>query len=241
MSNNTERDVDIKKKYNKNFKKTRKQQHVPEELSRDKLRKKIRDMKRLLRRDNLEANYRQELERSLKHYEMEFENKSKINSKINIEEKYSEKYKFVKFLEFKKAIKNFRHVKKQLNELEDTDAEKRLALEKQLEKSILDLNYIEHFPKDQKYISLFPKTKITNENIIKKRNSIRFRIKEAVKSGELVDVSIPRNRNVARKSLIKGVNASVKQNLLNRQNKGTVNIIIIYNFFFIKSLDIYVL
>jgi len=50
---------------------------------------------------------------------------------------------YIYIKEFKKAIKNFRHVKKQLNELEDTDAEKRLALEKQLEKSILDLNYIE--------------------------------------------------------------------------------------------------
>ena len=70
---------------------------------------------------------------------------------------------------------------------------------------------------------MFPKTKITNENIIKKRNAIRLNIKEAVKSGELLDVSIPRNRNVARKSLIKGVSASIEQTTSFHQNKGNIN------------------
>lgn len=50
----------------------------------------------------------------------------------------------VNLIEFKKANKNFRQIKKQLDNLgSDADSEKRLNLEKQLEKSILDLNYIE--------------------------------------------------------------------------------------------------
>jgi len=210
-----------KRNFKKNFKKPRKQKHVPEELSRDSLRKKIRDTKRLLRKDTLDANVRQELERSLKAYEIEFENKSKITAKINVEEKYSEKYKFVKFLEFKKANKNFTKTKNQLAKLNsDADPNKRQELEKQLEKYILDLNYIEHFPKDQKYISLYPKSVLKNENIIKKRDSIRSSIQQAVKSGELLDVSIPRNRNVARKSLIKSVNSIEQNTTSNKSKKG---------------------
>lgn len=47
-------------------------------------------------------------------------------------------------IEFKKANKNFIKTKNQLAKLEpDADPEKRETLEKQLEKFILDLNYIE--------------------------------------------------------------------------------------------------
>ncbi|ORX75506.1 hypothetical protein BCR32DRAFT_271862 [Anaeromyces robustus] len=218
---NLETKVNNKKNFNnRNFKRPRRQKHVPEELSRDSLRKKIRDTKRLLRKDTLDANVRQELERSLKAYEIEFENKSKITAKINVEEKYAEKYKFVKFLEFKKANKIWTKTKNQLENLDaNADPKKRESLEKQLQKYILDLNYIEHFPKDQKYISLYPKTKITNENIIKKRNDIRSSIQKAVKSGELLDVTIPRNRKMARKSLIKGVNATLEHNNIKTSKK----------------------
>jgi len=74
-----------------------------------------------------------------------------------------------------------------------------------------------HFPKDQKYISLYPKTELKNESIIKKRNNIRLSIQQAVKSGELLDISIPRNRNVARKSLIKSVNSKENNNSSNKR------------------------
>jgi len=52
-------------------------------------------------------------------------------------------FKFI-IIEFKKANKNFTKTKNQLAKLNsDADPNKRQELEKQLEKYILDLNYIE--------------------------------------------------------------------------------------------------
>jgi hypothetical protein len=69
-------------------------------------------------------------------------------------------------------------------------AEKTLEVEnnpenrKEVEKYTLDLYYAMHFPLTEKYIALYPKTPIENQEILEKRDKIRQRLREEILHGK---------------------------------------------------------
>jgi hypothetical protein len=69
-------------------------------------------------------------------------------------------------------------------------AEEKQQLEKHKEdltKAGDDMTYVMHFPAHLKYISLFPKTPMTNERILKMQSSIREDLMKKKSAGELKD------------------------------------------------------
>ncbi|KAJ3065324.1 hypothetical protein HDU98_011313 [Podochytrium sp. JEL0797] len=123
------------------------------------IRKKIRDAERLLRRPKLPATTKQELERRIKSLNKELVNKAREVNETDI----SGKYKFVKHLERKKVLKNITRLEKSVAELtaEGQDAS---STSEDLAQQRIRLAYIEFYPKDMKYISLFPTTSTTDES-----------------------------------------------------------------------------
>lgn len=121
-----------------------------------KIKKKIRDIQRLLKRTNLPATVRVNNERTLKALEHQLNNvvnKSK-------EKKVAKKYHMVRFFEKKKATRLLKQAKKAFDEAEATNERKTIKKARTyLKHKQIDLAYTMLFPKDQKYISLYPNPK----------------------------------------------------------------------------------
>ncbi|KAJ3084360.1 18S rRNA maturation protein [Rhizoclosmatium hyalinum] len=162
------------------------------------IRKRIRDAERLLRRPKLPATSKQELERRIKALNRELTEKARSVNESEIEQKY----KFVKHLERKKVLKKITKIEKQIAELSTSEAATKDELSAELAQQRINLAYIEFYPKDMKYISLFPTNAdeatpaapITNKKKRKEpeaaltsdelRNLIQESVKNAVESGE---------------------------------------------------------
>lgn len=127
------------------------------------IKKQLRDTQRLLSRPTLPADVRREQERKLAALQIQ----SVEQEKSEKEKKMVTAYRMVRFFERKKAE---RHLKQALKS--DDDATK--------EKAIMDLNYILHFPKDRKYISLFPTTETTDDRVLEERRNIRDRVNQEI-------------------------------------------------------------
>ncbi|AOA60952.1 18S rRNA maturation protein [Komagataella phaffii CBS 7435] len=124
-----------------------------------KLKKKIRDIERLLRKQELPSDVRLENERALNALKMDLEDK-KVDLRA---QKYAKKYHMIRFFEKKKALRNYKRVK---NELEAaTDKKEIKKLKKKLHHCEIDLAYVVNFPKAEKYISLFPNPVDPNEKL----------------------------------------------------------------------------
>ena len=85
-----------------------------------------------------------------------------------VSKKNSEKYKYVRFVEMKKVTKKIRHLRDELvkavsQKLDTAD------LEKQLAEAQDNMVYVQRFPLDEKYISLFPSTPLTEEAITRQQ------------------------------------------------------------------------
>ncbi|KAJ3332463.1 18S rRNA maturation protein [Blyttiomyces sp. JEL0837] len=116
---------------------------------------KIRDALRLLKRPNLPATVKQDLERRHKALVLELNSKSQSA----LEGKLIQKYKYVKHVEKVKVLRRINQLEKKRDaDDNDLDDEEKEEIESQLKEQRLNLAYIEFFPKDMKYISLFPKT-----------------------------------------------------------------------------------
>ncbi|KAI9346573.1 hypothetical protein BDR26DRAFT_855780 [Obelidium mucronatum] len=122
------------------------------------LRKRIRDAERLLRRPKLPATAKQDLERRIKALNRELLLKTR---EVN-ENEVGAKYKFVKHLERKKVLKKISRIEKQLKDA-DFDENEKSQLEDDLSQQRINLAYIEFYPKDMKYISLFPTSATAEE------------------------------------------------------------------------------
>lgn len=130
-----------------------------------KIKKKIRDIERLLakKRDKMPANVIVENERALAALKTELENAEYVG-KVK---RFSKKYHMVRFFEKKKALRKYKQVKKEYDELERSEEGKdKKELKKELKKlrkklshAEVDLAYVVNFPRDRKYIALYP-----NEN-----------------------------------------------------------------------------
>ncbi|KAJ3218153.1 18S rRNA maturation protein [Dinochytrium kinnereticum] len=146
------------------------------------LKKKIRDAERSLNRPKLHADVKIDLQRRLKALNFELE-KKKMGE---VEQKLYEKYKYIKHVERTKIQRKIKKLQKQAAEGDGDE-------EEELEQKVL-LAYVDHFPRDMKYISLFPKsdggddeTKQDTES--KETDALRLKIKKrirlAVESGEV--------------------------------------------------------
>ncbi|CCH41660.1 rRNA-processing protein [Wickerhamomyces ciferrii] len=160
-----------------------------------KINKKIRDIERLLnkRRDKLPSNVIIENERALQALKTE---------KLNVErsqkvKKISKKYHMVRFFERKKALRKYKQAKKQYDSLvedEKSDKKEIKKAKKVLGHCEIDLLYTVNFPKDIKYISLYPSEtsedldESTKKGLIKTeedRNSYKKQFEKMLKEGTI--------------------------------------------------------
>ena len=125
------------------------------------MKKQIRDTQRLLSRANLPADVRVEKERKLAALKLALAD----HEHSEMERALQVTYKMVKFFDRKKAE---RHLMKAIKKNDDAAKED----------AIKNINYIIHFPKDRKYISLFPSVETSDERVLEERRNIRDRINE---------------------------------------------------------------
>ncbi|KAL4249597.1 rRNA-processing protein EFG1 [Abortiporus biennis] len=111
----------------------------------------LRQTKRLLAKDKLAADVRIETERRLKALERDLAEAERRNK----ERTMSTRYHKVKFFERQKVVRKINQTKRQLEQCEGSKSEKK-ELKKALFALRVDLNYILHYPKLKKYVSLFP-------------------------------------------------------------------------------------
>ncbi|KAI0076403.1 hypothetical protein K474DRAFT_1267698 [Panus rudis PR-1116 ss-1] len=115
-----------------------------------KIKASIRQARRLLAKEKLAADVRVKTERRLRALEKDLAEAERIRT----ERTMSKKYHKVKFFERQKVTRKLNRVKRQLENA--TDKKERKQLKQRLLDLRVDLNYIIHYPRTKKYISLFP-------------------------------------------------------------------------------------
>lgn len=135
-------------------KKPRKHSHHHEKESTSapgvqKLKASLRQTRRLLAKDNLAADVRVETERRLKALEAEL-HQAEIANK---ERAMAVRYHKVKFFERQKVTRKLKQAKARLKSASGSEKE---LIASEVSALRVDLNYTLHYPKSQKYISLFP-------------------------------------------------------------------------------------
>ena len=89
--------------------------------------------------------------------------------------KFESRYKKVRFVERRKLERKLKHINKNIENEKDENKKKELKKEK--ENIIDNINYVKYYPKTYKYYSLFPNKDADNEEIIKKREKMKQKIK----------------------------------------------------------------
>ena len=89
--------------------------------------------------------------------------------------KFESRYKKVRFVERRKLERKLNHINKSIENEKDEEKLKELKREKQ---NIVDnINYVKYYPKTYKYYSLFPNKDSDNQDMIKKREKMKEKIK----------------------------------------------------------------
>ncbi|KAJ3912276.1 hypothetical protein F5877DRAFT_27475, partial [Lentinula edodes] len=127
-----------------------------------KIKSAMRQTKRLLAREKLAADVRVTSERKLKSLEADLA-KAELGRK---ERALSTRYHKIKFFERQKIVRKIIQTKRKLSEADSSNQE---VLETELHERRVDLNYITHYPKTKKYISLFPPD--VRNNLVQKSDS----------------------------------------------------------------------
>lgn len=127
------------------------------------LKKQLRDVTRLIARPNLPADVRREQERKLQHLKMLLAERE-ATCRLS---KLSKRYVKVRFFESKKAQ---RHVRQAARQLLAAPGEDTLAAWKEAKS---DEIYVQSFPQEQKYISLWPTTPLTDAKVLTRRAAMR--------------------------------------------------------------------
>lgn len=115
-----------------------------------KIKASLRQTRRLLAKDNLAADVRVETERRLRALEKDLSDAQKVRKERTLATRYHK----VKFFERQKVLRRITQVKRDLEACSDKKEKK--GLKKSLFSLRVDLNYILHYPKTKKYVSLFP-------------------------------------------------------------------------------------
>ncbi|KAF9463532.1 hypothetical protein BDZ94DRAFT_1192598 [Collybia nuda] len=114
-----------------------------------KIKSSLRQTRRLLAKDNLAADVRVETERRLRALEADLLQATSSRKQRALAVRYHK----IKFFERQKVIRKLNQAKKHLG---DADEDSRSEFEAAITELRVDLNYILHYPKTKKYISLFP-------------------------------------------------------------------------------------
>ncbi|RPA99779.1 hypothetical protein L873DRAFT_1737856, partial [Choiromyces venosus 120613-1] len=140
------------------------------------LKKKVRDLQRLLNNPNtsLPADVRLENERALSAFQSELT----VVRGAAKEKSIAKKYHMVRFFERQKATRKLRKAERELEKVEE---EGKAEAEKKVYEAKLDLNYIMHYPRGEKYISLFKDAGVMRE----KREGVRKEVERRMKRGGL--------------------------------------------------------
>ncbi|KAJ7133725.1 hypothetical protein C8R43DRAFT_1022880 [Mycena crocata] len=144
-----------------------------------KLKSSLRQTRRLLAKDNLAADVRVETERRLKALEADLE-VAELGKK---ERTLAVRYHKVKFFERQKVVRKLNQTKKKIAASDTPE------LQSALHELRVDLNYILHYPKTKKYISLFPpelrKGATQGPAVDSVREEVRNWIRSQMDSGDL--------------------------------------------------------
>ena len=99
--------------------------------------------------------------------------KTHIQNKEPKQGKLADKYKYVRFVEKKKVLRKMRSLQQALMNPNEIEEDRKTELESQLKDLRKDLMYVDKFPGNQKYISLFPSEGSLSEECTKKQQEIR--------------------------------------------------------------------
>ncbi|KAF8161756.1 hypothetical protein K438DRAFT_1859390 [Mycena galopus ATCC 62051] len=146
-----------------------------------KIKSALRQTRRLLAKDNIAADVRVETERRLKALEADLE-AAELGKK---ERTLAVRYHKVKFFERQKVVRKLNQAKKKLSAVDEETPE----LQSALHELRVDLNYILHYPKTKKYISLFPPELRAGEAqepaVDAGREEVRTWVRAQMESGEM--------------------------------------------------------
>ncbi|KAG9221312.1 hypothetical protein CCMSSC00406_0009423 [Pleurotus cornucopiae] len=147
----------------------------------------LRQTRRLLAKDKLAANVRVETERRLKSLEADLA-QAELARK---ERALASKYHMVKFFEKQKVTRKLLQIKRKISS-GNFDDDSKEVLERRLQDLRVDLNYILHYPKTKKYVSLFPPEVRQGEAAIPSsasaeaaREELRSWIRDCMSNGEI--------------------------------------------------------
>ncbi|KAK3739753.1 hypothetical protein QZH41_013602 [Actinostola sp. cb2023] len=180
----------------------------------------LRDVKRMLRQDDIPATVRVAQERMLSM----LKDNLKESAREQKERKILKKYKMVKFFEKRKITRMYKSCVNDLTQC--TDQQQRKELENRLKLLKQQWNYITYFPKDDKYISLFPPTPCTNTHTNEHQEEILKLINDKITKGDLNDYSSmilqspKEKKSVQKKSTNKAIRLSAQQ-VKNEEGTGT--------------------
>ncbi|OJA14144.1 hypothetical protein AZE42_06726 [Rhizopogon vesiculosus] len=151
-----------------------------------KIKSSLRQTRRLLAKANIAADVRVETERRLKALEGDLARAETAKK----ERTYAIKYHKVKFFERQKLVRKIKQAKRDITSAQGKEKEE---IEGVLEGLRVDLNYVLHYPKTKKYISLFPpETRETQVDPISttsddndQRLKVRALIRDQMEHGEI--------------------------------------------------------
>ncbi|KAF9183445.1 hypothetical protein BGZ51_004019 [Haplosporangium sp. Z 767] len=163
------------------------------------LKKKLRDMERLIKNKDTLKDLPEEViaetEKKIVEIKKQIEalgpQQSSSSSKSQTSSKPSKRSQEksengLKFRELRRAGRKISAFKKQHPSYETSEEESKALADLEL-----DLLYIKHFPKHEEYISIYPDSPLTDEELVKKRAEIKDRIAKALASGEIKKSSGP--------------------------------------------------
>jgi hypothetical protein len=137
-----------------------------------------------LGKENLPANIREQNERALVSLKRQLELAIKSNAEIKMAKRYQmvrfvgNSFPFLLKTERQKATRRLRQAEK-CNEENPTPEN-----QTQVDKYTLDLYYTTHFPLAEKYIALYPKSAIENQEVLDKQDKIRNQLRDEMLNGK---------------------------------------------------------
>ena len=107
--------------------------------------------------------------------------------------KFESRYKKIRFIERRKLERKLNKVNKNIEKEKDEKNKEKLIKEK--EEIIEDINYVKYYPRTYKYYSLFPNNDSENENMIKKREKMKQKIKFFLNNKKNKSLNINKDNN----------------------------------------------
>eukprot|EP00741_Cyanophora_paradoxa_P002672 tig00000615_g2593.t1 len=141
----------------------------------------IRALERLINKPNLDDDTRAKHQQRLDELKQTADDKQRKEK----EKAIASKYRMVRFFEKRKLMRKIAQTEKKLQQIED-DEEGSERLSEKLASLQEDMNYVKYYPKGVKYIALFPKGEMTEEQaeaLEQKRQQIREQIKDQLVAG----------------------------------------------------------